>query len=44
MNLARNGACDLPPLFVAQIGHLILRTALDEVDDPFVVRAAECLF
>jgi hypothetical protein len=38
------GASGIPPLFLDQIVQVILRSALDEVEDPFVVRAAECLF
>lgn len=34
----------LPPLFVQQLTHLIARNAFDGVDDPYVLRAAECLF
>lgn len=40
----RDGVKDIPPLFLDQLVHVILRAALDEVDDPYVVRAAECLF
>ncbi|MFA6966729.1 DUF6352 family protein [Bosea sp. (in: a-proteobacteria)] len=40
----RDGIKDIPPLFLDQLVHVILRAALDEVDDPYVVRAAECLF
>ncbi|MCA0423843.1 MAG: DUF6352 family protein [Proteobacteria bacterium] len=34
----------LPPLFLQQLTHVIARNAFDGVDDPFVLRAAECLF
>jgi hypothetical protein len=37
-------AKNLPPLFLNQMVHLILRNALDENQDAFVLRAAECLF
>ncbi|MBB4256448.1 MULTISPECIES: DUF6352 family protein [unclassified Bradyrhizobium] len=40
----RAGANDLPPLFVNQLVHVILRNALDGCDDPFVLRAAELFF
>ena len=40
----RSGASDLPPLFVNQLVHVILRNALDGCDDPFVLRAAELFF
>lgn len=42
--LARKGASDLPPVFLQQLAHLILRHALDGCEDPFVLRAAECFF
>jgi Family of unknown function (DUF6352) len=40
----RSRANDLPPLFVNQLVHVILRNALDGCDDPFVLRAAELFF
>ncbi|MCP3387965.1 DUF6352 family protein [Bradyrhizobium sp. CCGB12] len=40
----RSGANDLPPLFVNQLVHVIMRNALDGCDDPFVLRAAELFF
>jgi hypothetical protein len=42
--LIRNGAANLPPLFVNQLIHVILRNALDGCDDPFMLRAAELFF
>jgi hypothetical protein len=42
--IVRSGANDLPPLFVNQLVHVILRNALDGCDDPFVLRAAELFF
>jgi hypothetical protein len=42
--LMRSGAMRLPPLFVSQLTHVILRNALDGIEDPFVLRAAELLF
>jgi hypothetical protein len=42
--LVRSGSIALPPLFVNQLVHAILRNALDGCDDPFVVRAAELFF
>src|SRR5436853_1468298 len=42
--LVRSGSNALPPLFVNQLVHVILRNALDGCDDPFVVRAAELFF
>ncbi|MVT75208.1 DUF6352 family protein, partial [Bradyrhizobium cajani] len=40
----RSGTNELPPLFVNQLVHVILRNALDGCDDPFVLRAAELFF
>lgn len=37
-------AKNLPPIFLNQMVHLILRNALDETQDAFVLRAAECFF
>src|SRR5437764_9476569 len=42
--LVRSGSIALPPLFVNQLVHVILRNALDGCDNPFVVRAAELFF
>jgi Family of unknown function (DUF6352) len=42
--LMRTGPVRLPPLFVNQLAHVILRNALDGCEDPFVLRAAELLF
>jgi len=42
--LMRGRAVTLPPLFVNQLTHVILRNALDGCDDPFVVRAGELMF
>ena len=42
--LVRSGSINLPPLFVNQLVHVILRNALDDCDDPFVLRAAELFF
>jgi len=44
LSLVRSGAVGLPPLFVNQLVHAILRNALDGCDDPFVLRAAELFF
>jgi hypothetical protein len=40
----RNGLGSTPPLFLNQLVHLILRNALDGVEDPLVLRAAEMFF
>ena len=42
--LIRAGSVHLPPLFVNQLVHVILRNALDGCEDPFVLRAAELFF
>ena len=44
LDLVRRDVGNTPPLFLDQLVQLILRNALDECDDPFVVRAAELLF
>ena len=42
--LFRAGAVPVPPLFVDQMVHIVLRNILDEIDDPLRLRAAEALF
>jgi len=42
--LARQDAVDLPPLFLSQLCHLILRNALEGCDDPYMLRAAELFY
>lgn len=42
--LMRGGLVTLPPLFVNQLAHVILRNALDGCDDPFILRASELFF
>jgi len=42
--LMRGGAVTLPPLFINQLTHVILRNVLDGCDDPFVLRAGELFF
>jgi Family of unknown function (DUF6352) len=44
LRLVKGGMGKTPPLFVNQLVHAILRNALDEVDDAFVLRAAEIFF
>jgi hypothetical protein len=44
VNLARKGAGDLPPIFLSQLCHLILRNALEGCDDPYTLRAAELFY
>jgi Family of unknown function (DUF6352) len=42
--LVRDGVGNVPPLFVNQLVHVILRNALDGIDDARVLRAAELFF
>ncbi len=42
--LVRRGPGRTPPLFLDQLVHVILRSALDGCEDPFVLRAAELMF
>jgi uncharacterized protein DUF6352 len=44
LDLIRRDVEGTPPLFLDQLVHLILRNALDDCEDPFIVRAAELLF
>ncbi|MEI8144598.1 MAG: DUF6352 family protein [Alphaproteobacteria bacterium] len=44
LGIIKSGASIIPPLFLSQLVHLILRNALDGCNDPFVLRAAECFF
>jgi hypothetical protein len=44
LSLFRGGAVGLPPLFVNQLTHVIVRNILSACDDPFRVRAGELLF
>src|SRR4051794_5235579 len=42
--LARHGAGDVPPIFMSQLCHLILRNALEGCADPYTLRAAELFY
>ena len=42
--LVRSESTRVPPLFLNQLVHVILRNALDGCDDPFVLRAGELFF
>ncbi len=42
--LFRDGAIDVPPLFIDQLVHVILRNVLDGCEDPLRLRAAELFF
>jgi hypothetical protein len=44
LNLARNGAAGIPPLFIDHMAHVIARNLLDGCADPIRLRAAELLF
>ncbi|MBX9647229.1 MAG: hypothetical protein K2X57_09255 [Xanthobacteraceae bacterium] len=44
VSLVRHGASDLPPIFLSQLCHLILRNALEGCDDPYMLRAAELFY
>ena len=44
IELARKGAGKTPPLFINQLVHVILRNALDGIEDVRVLRAAELFF
>jgi hypothetical protein len=44
LDLVRNGVRNIPPIFINQLVHVILRNALDGCEDPFVLRAAELFF
>jgi Family of unknown function (DUF6352) len=44
LDLVRGGFEGIPPLFLDQLTHVILRHALDGCADPFRLRAAELLF
>jgi hypothetical protein len=44
LSLVRQGAREVPPLFLNQLVHLILRNALENCADPYVLRAAELFF
>ena len=42
--LFKSGAIDVPPLFIDQLAHVILRNILDGCDDPLRPRAGELFF
>lgn len=39
-----NGAVDIPPLFIEQMAHVVLRNVLRDCSDPLQLRAAEIFF
>jgi hypothetical protein len=44
VDLVRQGVGKIPPLFINQLVHVILRNALDGIEDARIVRAAELFF
>ena len=44
IDLMRRGVGKTPPLFLHQLAHVILRNAMEGIDDPFTVRAGELFF
>ena len=42
--LVRHGVGSTPPMFINQLVHVILRNALDQCEDAYMVRAAELFF
>jgi hypothetical protein len=42
--LFKGGGIDVPPMFIDQLAHVILRNILDGCDDPLRLRAAEIFF
>jgi hypothetical protein len=44
LSLYRKGVAGIPPIFLQMLTHLVVRSALEGVGDPFTLRAAELLF
>lgn len=44
LKLYADGVGGIPPLFLQMLTHLVTRSAMEGIGDPFVLRAAECLF
>ncbi|WP_431283503.1 DUF6352 family protein [Humitalea sp. 24SJ18S-53] len=42
--LYRGNVSGIPPIFLQMLTHLVTRAAMDGVGDPYILRAAECLF
>lgn len=42
--LLKKGMGRVPPLFIQHLTHLIARNAFDAIEDPYVLRAAECFW
>jgi hypothetical protein len=44
LKLYAEGVQGIPPLFLQMLTHLVVRSAMEGIGDPFTLRAAECLF
>ncbi len=44
LDIFRDGDVRIPPMFLDQMAHVIIRAVIDGTDDPFRARAAELLF
>jgi hypothetical protein len=44
LSLFKKGSVDIPPMFIEQMAHVVLRNILDASDDPLRLRAAELFF
>ena len=44
LSLFKSGSVDIPPLFIEQMTHVILRAVLDGTEEPLRARAAELFF
>lgn len=44
LDLFKSGTVDVPPLFIEQMVHVILRSVLSKAEDPLLLRAAEVFF
>ncbi len=44
LGLFKTGSVDIPPLFIEQMAHVILRSVLDGAQDPLRLRAGELFF
>ena len=44
LGLFRSGSVDIPPMFIEQMAHVILRSALEGTEDPLRLRAGELFF
>ena len=44
LNLMKSGTINIPPLFIDQMVHIIVRNILDSSDDPIRIKSAELFF